>query len=216
MAERLKRLEWQPEIPGLETHGQNILILKAVVILFPDVRTTSDDSLPQDYVPILFQNFRDTTDRLLARYQRLGFRTSAVIYEDTNSETFSYLYPRNQFQNIIRWKAFGNWGNDEKFRQFYESGLPVILKELNLREKAEVVVGGYHAKDCVAAFAGYLKKEGFRTKVDLRLTDELPFLLISHRLRRMLPKEMRKEHARVDRLTWEHLKQEEEKIIEKQ
>lgn len=201
----------------LKIHEPNVPISKAVVILFPDVRTTNEGkNLHQDYRPILFQDFRNTTGRLLTRYQRLGFRTSGVVYDDTNSETFSYLYPQSELQNIIKWVTFGDWGNNEEFRQFYENGLPDILKKLYLRDKAEVVVGGYHAEDCVAKFTAYLKKEGFRAKVDLKLTDKLPFLLISHRLKRMLPEEMRKEHAKKDRLLWKYLKEDEETIIERQ
>ena len=201
---------------GAATHEQNIPTSKAVVILFPDIRTTGGKSSHQDYVSLLSQDFRDTTDRLLNRYQRLGFTTVGVVYRDTDSETFSYLYPQNQFQETIKWGDFGAWGSNEKFTQFYENGLPEMLRELNLREQAEVVVGGYHAQDCVARFVAYLKREGFRAKVDLRLTDELPFLLISHRLRKELPLEMRKEHAQQDGLIWKQIKRVEEDLIEEE
>lgn len=199
-----------------------VSVAKAVVILFPDIRITGGKSWPQDYVSILSQNFRDTTGKLLTRYQRLGFTTVGIIYRDTTSETFSYLYPQSKLKNIIRWeKTCSDWDNKDssdyqKFRQLYKSYMPKLLGELNLQNKAEVIVGGYHAKDCVATFAAYLRKEGFRTKVDLRLTDELSFLLISHLLRRMLPEEMRREHAKEDRLLWEYLKEDEEDIIEEQ
>lgn len=203
---------------GIETHEQNTPISKAVVILFPDIRTTGDKNSHQDYTSILSQDFRDATDALLMRYQRLGFNTIGVVYRDTDSNTFSFLYPQSQLQNTIKWdKTFSDWSNNQdKFRQFYETGMKDIFKHINLKDKAEVVVGGYHAKDCVAKFTAFLRTKGFRATVDLKLTNELPFLLISRRLRKMLPVEMRRKHAKEDRFIWTLMKEDEEEIIKKQ
>jgi len=205
----------QEELVG--TPEQNIVsVAKAAVVLFPDTRTTGGENRLKDYTPILYQDFRSVTEKLLKRYQRLGFTTVGIVYEDTNSETFSYLYPQGLFQNIIRVGAFNSWGNDEKFTQFYENCLPDILKKLNPKKDADIVVGGFHAKDCIAKFTAFLKRKGFKARIDLRLTNELPFLLISHKLKNMLPQEMVKEHVREDNLTWGMLKEELEAIIDKQ
>ncbi len=189
----------------------NTPISRAVVVLFPDQRTTGGSKPESPYIPTLYQDFRETTGRILTRYRNQGFKTMAVVYGDTQPDTFSYFYPQGQFQDIIRWETFHSWGKD--WEQFYRRGLPKILEGLNLQNNAQVIVGGFHAKDCVAKFTGFLREKGFKASVDLRLTNELPFLLISHRLRSKLPVEMRSDHAKKDRLIWENMKATEEMII---
>jgi len=192
----------------------NAPLPKAVLILFPDIRTTGGQSGDQENQSFLYRDFRNTADKLLARYQRLGFTTVGIIYRDTDSETFSYLYPQSNLQHIIRWgQTFDDWENkgskeNQEFDELYKSFLPTLLADLNLQDNADVIVGGYHAKDCVAKFAAYLRQKGFKAKVDIKLTDQLPFLLISHRIKRNLPEGMKKEHVQIDRVIWEIIKKE--------
>lgn len=202
--------ENRPATPEVEGR-----IAKALVILFPDVRTTGGKSpIDEAYTPILVEDFIEITTKLVRRYQRLGFTTFAIVYRDTDQTNFSRLYPRNLFQNIINWnQTFTDWGQgNQSFHESYQNAIPNLIRNLNLEKNAQVAVGGYHAKDCVALLSAYLENLGFRATIDLRLTDQLPFLLVSHRFRRMLPGAMRKEHREEDSRVWKRIKDEVESL----
>ena len=185
-------------------------IARAVIVLFPDIRTTGDFAKYQDeYVPFLAQRFRDVSGLLLARYKRQGYRIFGLVYQDTDDANFSYLYPQESFDELIVWnQSFRDLAKKkDEFRELYEGSFPQFTRALNLENLGEIVIGGYHAEDCVSNYAGYLYSSGYKTRIDLRLTDMLPFLLISHHLRKGMPRGMRDEHTEEDRRIWEHKKQ---------
>ena len=128
-----------------------------------------------------------------------------MVYHDTGDANFSYLYPRDKFDELIVWsKSFKDLAEEQnRFYELYIDSFPQFTRALNLEDAGEVIVGVYHAGDCASNFAGYLGSNGYKTRVDLRLTDELPFLLISHHLRRGMPQQIVREHMREDQRLWE-------------
>lgn len=189
--------------PSKEVIGQHP---KSVIILFPDNRTTGDwtQFASEGYIPILAERFRESTSRLLKRYQSQGYRINALVYRDTDEANFSYLYPHDAFANVITWNRNpDDWEDGEGFHELYKESFPEFRDALNPTTGGEIVVGGYHAGDCVINFAKYLRSQGFKAKIDLRLTDQLQFLVVSHELRKMTKGRMLQEMMRDDKRSWE-------------
>ena len=195
------------EAESTKVAGENLKlgVSNAIIVLFPDIRTTGG-KLGYVGKSGLTKEFRDTIEKLLARYKRQDFRTIGVLYRDSTPETLSGLYPESSFDELIKMDTdFKQWT-----RERYEEELPSIIKALNLTPGAQVIVGGYHSKDCVVSMTAALLKESFNASTDLRLTDQLSFLLLSHKARRMLP-----EGARDGSITWRAIKQEQEGLVKR-
>ncbi|HVZ11406.1 MAG TPA: hypothetical protein VG965_00040 [Patescibacteria group bacterium] len=180
-------------------------VSRAVLVLFPDSRTTGNFHGQDGYVPYMANSFRNSTDRVLKRYRSQGYKTIGLTYQDTGDENFSYLYPREAFDELLIWSmSFADLvGSGKDFHKSYNESFPEFLEKLNLADGADVVVGGYHAADCVPNFSNWLRSENHNPRIDLRLTDELPFLLISHHFRNYLRQGLLMEHNSENRAIWE-------------
>lgn len=152
-------------------------VSKAVIIMYPDKRTTGGrvDSPKTS----LMEYFYDVISKQIARYKKKGFTIFGIVYQDTNPENFSILYPVQEFDKLVAIpRKIDEWKHEEHADLLNEA-----VGKLNLSETAETIVGGYHAFDCVVEMAKMLKKNNFNVQVNLLLTNELPFLLLSHRAR---------------------------------
>lgn len=199
------------------THEEETRVGKALVILFPDTRATSEGDRVAANVSILIGDFRKTVSELLERYKKMGFKVYAIVYRDTNDANFSGLYPREKVDRLVKWdQTFGDWGEeDEAFHKSYQETLPQFVEALDLKNGANVVVGGFHAGDCVAKFVAHLRNNGYNATFDLRLTDQLPFLLVSHQIRRMLPSDMVHMHQKDSAIVWKGINERVESLINK-
>ena len=176
---------------------EKIKFAPALVILFPDARTTylpsNEPELTKD--PMV-NTYRNTSIKLLERYRQQGYLTTAFIYADTSEEDYSYNYPPQSFSTVITSQlTFGSWT-----RKNYQDELLSLIP--SYFQGTRLVVGGYHADDCVATFTAAARNFGLAAKVDLRLTDKFTFLLISHEARKLVPKNLLDDHRREDRLIW--------------
>lgn len=188
-------------------------VSRAVVILFPDSRTTDGVSLDtaEAFPDTLPGKFLSSTQRITGRYRQQGFTTFGVVYDDTTPELTSGLYDPSQFDYIIPTGiTFADWTRDK-----YKLSLPNVIKALNLSPQASVIVGGYHAEDCVVEMASSLRRLRYSSNVDLRLTNELPFLLASHKARSLLGTDAPLSFRRQDRLIWEEKKKRVEELVQR-
>lgn len=200
----------------IETHPINPedsqAISRAVIIMFPDARTTDGvtPALTREFPDTLPGQFFSTTQKILGRYKHEGYTVLCTVYDDTASETASGLYNLQLFDQLIpSGSTFAKWNRED-----YLSKLPTIIDAFNLVPQASVVVGGYHAEDCVVEMTGALRRLGYRSSIDLRLTNELPFLLTSHRARTYLGSQAPLSVRSQDRLIWEAKKHDVEKLVE--
>lgn len=201
----------QERNPSFNTKEFQNKVSKTVVVLFPDIRTTGGLSKTSpDYVATLLTGqFFSTVEKLLKRYKREGFKIIGVLYNDSTHETFSGLFPEETFDGLVRLEEdFDHWSHED-----YNKELPEVINAFNLVPQAHVIVGGYHAKDCVVYTTATLRELGFVASSDLRLTDELPFLLISHQVRKAVPSIIRNDIVHEDKLIWENLKERQEELV---
>lgn len=189
---------------------------KILFIVFPDNRTTGGytlATLPQERGAFyLEEKFRATTIKLIDRYKRNGYRVLGLLYSDSTPETFSIYYPVEDFDALVKTTVSINEWTPKK----YKKELPKIIESFNLDPDSNIVIGGYHADDCVAKAAAAFIKKGFTVCVDLKLTNHLAFLLASHTARAMLPGWSRDETAQDDYLHWQNLKKRVADHIEKE
>lgn len=189
---------------------------KILFIVFPDNRITGGYSLatlPQEIGALYFEEkFRAITIKLINRYKRNGYKVFGLLYSDSTPETFSMYYPVEDFDSLVKATASVDGWTPKK----YKKELPGIIESFNLDPDSNVVIGGYHAEDCVAKAAAAFIKKGFKTSIDLKLTNHLTFLLVSHRARAMLPGWSRNETAQDDYLHWQVLKKRVAEHVEKE
>lgn len=185
--------------------------LKTLLILFPDVRTTGGPSKLRDEGLALTateEKFINVTTKLISRYKKLGFKIIYISHQDTTNENFSLFYPQDLHDEFIHLQQpLTNWK-----RQRYQDELKDLVKNLGLSKNSITVIGGYHATDCVAAAAGAIRKANHTAIVDLRLTDALPFLLLSHLERKLIyDANSQTQNLRI----WEMKKEEVEKAVKR-
>lgn len=160
-------------------------INKLVFIVFPDARTTGGptrDRRTEIGLLVLEEKFLEASTKIIEKYKKQGFKVVSLLYSDSNEKNSSHLFPQNLFDGSVHLKKpFAKWQRDE-----YQDELPEIISNLGLSNDAQVIVGGFHATDCLSAAAGAFRNAGFNTKADIRLSDKLPFLLISHIERKMI------------------------------
>lgn len=176
-------------------------INKAVIIMYPDCRTTGDFRDPAllaiQNASKLITEFKATTNKVLERYSDQRYSIIGITYQDTTEATFSMLYPKSQFDTLIPVsRPFRRWR-----REIHPSLLQELVPKLQLVREANIVVGGYHAFDCVAWMVRVLRQNGYQTKPDLLLTNELGELLIAHIIRKCLGI-ADKEERHADRFLW--------------
>lgn len=165
-----------------ETLDKESLTSQAVIILFPDARITDrvTRDITETFPDTLPGKFFSATQKILGRYKIHGYRIFGIVYADTTSDLESGLYDSQLFDSTVsKGINLAEWNRDN-----YQSALPHIIEELNLTSQSSVVVGGYHATDCVVEMASALRQQGHSGQIDLRLTNELPFLLASHKARK--------------------------------
>lgn len=187
-------------------------VSQAVVVMFPDVRTadgvtrkfttTFPDTLPGEFL--------SKTQSILKRYKQQGYAIFGSVYDDTEPEHFSGLYDYYSFDSILPiGHTYDQWTHER-----YQSVISKIIDDLHLLPQATVVVGGYHAEDCVAEMAAALRRLGHASSVDLRLTDELPFLLIGHRGRKILGSSAPLSSREGDLIIWEDKKKQIDMLVQ--
>lgn len=188
-------------------------VSKAVVVLFPDIRTA--DGVQQEALDLGIRScvdFRSATERILANYHREGFQRFALVYPDTDRDRWSPLYPSPEtFDGILDLPfSVRQWQ-----REIFVAELPNTIQRMNFAPNAQVFVGGYHAEDCVVQMTAQLRIAGLETATpDLRLTDKLPNLLFAHRAREMFGNsdpETREDNYKI----WQHQKAVVERLIQK-
>ncbi len=181
---------------------------KALVVLFPDIRTTGGQAnYTGEHIPLLAEDFRKANAAVMTRYRRAGFTTFGAVYKDTDDQTFSYYYDKTLFDKIIRWDLKFADIVGEAFKPAYARFMDNLRQELKTTDDAKVVVGGYHAQDCVLNFAHNLINNNINASIDLRLTNEATFLVVSHAAKRRLPSNLRKESAIEDIAIWNRKKE---------
>lgn len=173
---------------------------KTVLIIHPDIRTTGPVLLGEDGKPVSYlQNiFKDTTEKLLTRYQGFGYDVVGVVFADTTPSDLSPLYPTEKFNRLISESSLKDWRRDTLVYEFGK-----VATELNPTLNSRFVVGGYRYCDCVVEMARVLKRFSNQVSIDLKLTDYLGEILIAHYIRRMAGSLYSKKDRCYDRLIWE-------------
>ncbi len=137
---------------------------------FTDMFLLSDDKLYDEWdierpLPIL----NETIDR---RYRQKGYQIIYVLYPDKElygiqkKEEDKIIYTDISFVEATIYDEDGNEKKD--FEPKYPNE-KLLLKQLGNID--ELVVGGYHAMDCVKRVAEVAFQSGIDTLVDLDLTD---------------------------------------------
>lgn len=183
---------------------------RAVIIMYPDTRTTGEGVLADNgaHLHYLPYTFAKTMKKILGCYIRQGNELIGIVYADTTSQALSHLYPLELFsRNISVESTFSNWTHEAHPQQ-----LRAVVEQINFPLRVEFIVGGFHANDCVATMAGVLRACGYRSQIDLRLTEKVVFLLTSHYARKftncaLYSKADKRESYESDRLAWEALKE---------
>ncbi len=146
-------------------------ISKAVFIMYPDMRTTRpkeniivDGKSVSHFCQTVFERY----EKILQAYKRNGFKIIGVVYNDTLPDKFSPLYPKKEFDELLPVSTdFKGW-NHKKHGQWFQEA----VKKINLSEKAKVIIGGYHAEDCVLAMGKVLKTKLLNVKINAELTEK--------------------------------------------
>lgn len=175
---------------------------KAVIIMYPDCRTTGGLSEADNgrCVPegLLTEAYYRTVDKLLGRYIHRGFSVYGITYLDTDPDNFSSIYPNNRFDQFFPVSTeFNNWQ-----RAHHLKLLNKVIDGIPLGAGSQVVVGGYHAYDCVASMVKVLLERKYSTSPDLRLTNLLGWLLVAHKIRNLTGSLHLKEDREMERLYW--------------
>lgn len=184
---------------------------RALIILFPDTRTVGGPNyLSERELTPFEQRLRNTSEAIIKRYKRNGFKIIGVVYKDTSDHYFSHYYPDAEFDQLIPMQlTFSEWSHPR-----YKSGIPELTESMNFKESAKILIGGYHATDCIAQFTAFLQDQGLDAEADLRLSDKLPALQLLH-MGRNATRLLDDEVAWQDYQSWQRVKQEVEDEIRK-
>lgn len=179
------------------SHEKEASKVGAVVIMYPDMRTTGGGLRDIDELTGTFEGeFRETSGKILTRYKREGIPITGIVYSDTSPEYISTLYPQELFDTFISVEVpFLKWEGDKHKRY-----LRKVVENIP-RHEGKIVVGGYHAFDCVVTMAQVLELSGQKAEPNLLLTDQLGELLLHHRARRFFAPYDIEERGR-DRELW--------------
>jgi len=147
-------------------------IEKAVFIMYPDIRTTEGPDprtvIDGKHMSYFCQKVFDRYEKILQAYKRNGFKIIGVVYNDTLPDKFSPLYPQKEFDLLLPISTnFEGW-NHEKHEQLLHG----VLEKINLSEGAKIILGGYHAEDCVFTMGKLLKRKSLKVKINAELTEE--------------------------------------------
>ncbi len=154
-----------------------------VIIMYPDQRTTGGGKLTKEELSGTFEeSFLDTATNILSRYKRQNIKINGVVFADTLPTQFSSFYPEHLFDNIVALRiGFMDWKSASHLDLLQE-----IYSDLSIDDSGSVVVGGYHAFDCVVDMTRVLEAMGRKVEPNLLLTDQLGELLVQHSARRIL------------------------------
>lgn len=124
-------------------------INKAVLIMYPDIRTTRPAEnllIKENHFPSSFyQGVHEKYEKTIQAYKRNGFKIIGVVYNDTLPDKFSPLYPQKEFDLLLPVATdIKNWKHSK-----HESLLAEVLEKINLSPKAKIILGGFHSEDCV-------------------------------------------------------------------
>lgn len=147
-------------------------IEKAVFIMYPDVRTTEGPDprtvIDGKHASYFCQKVFDRYSQILQAYKRNGFKIIGVIYKDTLPDKFSPLYPQNDFDELLTLsKTIDEWTHEN-----HKELLEEALEKINLLKRAKIILGGYHAGDCVLTMGKVLKRKSLKVKINAELTEE--------------------------------------------
>jgi hypothetical protein len=186
-------------------------VSQALVIMYPDHRTTGGYPLLPGEQPesILTGAYHDFASRYIQRFKREGFSVFAVEFQDSTELTRVQIYPYDQFDTIVPVDVpYRKWSQD-----IHEELLESVIDRMNLAERARVVVGGYHATDCVPTMINVLKGKYFRAEANLLLTNMIGPHFVSRELLKLMSPDQRSDERRIMRENWETDKREFERLL---